>query len=72
MADEGDLSQEAYDAFVAERIRAFLQSTSEQPHTAKNRRPRVCRSCGLSIPEARRKALPGCLYCRDCAEELFG
>lgn len=29
-----------------------------------------CDLCGESIPEARKKALPGVRYCRDCQEEL--
>lgn len=27
-----------------------------------------CEECGESIPEARRKALPGCRTCVDCQE----
>jgi len=27
-----------------------------------------CLECGKKIPEARRKAVPGCSRCRDCAE----
>jgi phage/conjugal plasmid C-4 type zinc finger TraR family protein len=25
-----------------------------------------CESCGIDIPEARRRAVPGCRYCVDC------
>ena len=28
-----------------------------------------CAECGLPIPEARRKAVPGVKLCRDCQEE---
>lgn len=28
-----------------------------------------CLDCEEPIPEARRKAVPGCQYCIDCAEE---
>ncbi|MEC5341109.1 DksA/TraR family C4-type zinc finger protein [Brenneria populi] len=29
-----------------------------------------CDECGATIPEARRKALPGVRYCIDCQEKL--
>lgn len=29
----------------------------------------ICMACGEEIPEARRKALPGCCLCFDCQEE---
>ncbi len=29
-----------------------------------------CDECGESIPESRKKALPGVRLCRDCQEEL--
>jgi phage/conjugal plasmid C-4 type zinc finger TraR family protein len=30
----------------------------------------VCRECGEPIPEARRLAVPGCVHCVHCAEQL--
>jgi phage/conjugal plasmid C-4 type zinc finger TraR family protein len=29
-----------------------------------------CEECGISIPEARRQAMPGVRYCVDCQSEL--
>lgn len=29
-----------------------------------------CEECGDPIPEARRKASPGCVYCVECQREL--
>lgn len=29
-----------------------------------------CAACGEEIPDARKRALPGVRYCRDCQEEL--
>ena len=29
-----------------------------------------CEGCGVSIPEARRKAYPGCTMCVSCLSEL--
>lgn len=31
-----------------------------------------CLDCGEPIPEARRKAVAGCLYCIDCQSEHDG
>lgn len=28
-----------------------------------------CQACDVEIPEARRKAVPGCPFCVDCQEE---
>ena len=33
--------------------------------------PLFCEECGELIPETRRRALPGTLYCRECAEHLY-
>ena len=29
-----------------------------------------CTDCGAEIPEPRRKAVPGCVLCRDCQAEM--
>lgn len=34
--------------------------------TATGESARICRCCGRSIPEARRRAMPGCVLCVDC------
>ena len=32
----------------------------------------ICESCGEEIPEARRKAVPGCRLCVSCQEKETG
>lgn len=35
-----------------------------------NPQPLFCEGCGFPIPEARRKAVPGCMRCIDCQTEF--
>ena len=31
-----------------------------------------CHACGEDIPQARRRAVPGCCLCVDCQEQMEG
>jgi phage/conjugal plasmid C-4 type zinc finger TraR family protein len=39
-------------------------------HQGNGREVLDCEECGDPIPERRRKASPGCVYCVDCQQEL--
>ncbi len=60
------------DGAVQEQIDATVESGVE---LAKSRLPdgeslTHCEECGVAIPEARRKAMPGVRYCVKCQSEL--
>ncbi len=60
------------DGAVQEQIDATVQSGVQ---LAKSRLPNGeslthCEECGVAIPEARRKAMPGVRYCIRCQSEL--
>jgi phage/conjugal plasmid C-4 type zinc finger TraR family protein len=62
----------ARDGAVQEQIDATVESGVQ---LAKSRLPEGeslshCEECGVAIPEARRKALPGVRYCVGCQSEL--
>lgn len=65
MADQFDRAQDL-DAYY--RQQALESQRKKMP--AGSASAVRCLECGGEIPEARRKALPGCIRCRDC-EELF-
>ena len=60
------------DGAVQEQIDATVESAVE---LARSRLPdgessTDCEECGVAIPEARRKAIPGVRYCVRCQSEL--
>ena len=60
------------DGAVQEQIDATVDSTVQ---LARSRLPdgeslTHCEECGIEIPEARRKAMPGVRYCVKCQSEL--
>ena len=60
------------DGAVQEQIDATVESGVQ---LAKSRLPdgeslTHCEECGVAIPEARRKAMPGVRYCVGCQSEL--
>lgn len=60
--------------------RAQLSENHHRRHALNNARSAVCGSaavsllncigCGDEIPEVRRKAVPGCIRCVSCQQEL--
>lgn len=61
----------AGDNAVSDQIRDSLNDEIRRARAAlpKGESALFCGECGESIPEARRKALPGVRLCRDCQEE---
>ncbi len=60
------------DGAIQEQIDATVESAVE---LARSRLPdgeslTHCEECGVAIPEARRKAIPGVRYCVGCQSEL--
>jgi phage/conjugal plasmid C-4 type zinc finger TraR family protein len=60
------------DGAVQEQIDATVESAVQ---LARSRLPdgeslTHCEECGIAIPEARRKAMPGVRYCLRCQSEL--
>ncbi len=67
MADEIDIAQ-ANDEFfrdtaLAEHFRRGMRNTGREAVGE-------CVECGAEIPEARRKAVPGCRLCVQCQEQF--
>jgi phage/conjugal plasmid C-4 type zinc finger TraR family protein len=61
----------ARDGAVQEQIDASVEDAVER---ARSRLPRGeslkhCEECGVAIPEARRKAVPGVRLCVDCQQQ---
>lgn len=63
MPDEIDQAQAINEDFQAAALR--LQQHNREPA---NYTGTDCVDCEEEIPEARRKAMPGCLRCIDCQE----
>lgn len=65
MSDFCDDSQLAEALFLAEALsaRQAPRAASAAPSLA------VCAACGRDIPEARRRAVPGCTRCAACQAE---
>jgi phage/conjugal plasmid C-4 type zinc finger TraR family protein len=60
MADEADLAQI--------EIEYLLDRTLSQVHRPAGQSAHACIDCGAPIPEARRRAVSGCVRCVDCQE----
>ena len=58
--DEIDMAQARMEQELAERIRSRVRYEGESLHK--------CVNCGEPIPEARRRAVPGCMLCVACQE----
>ncbi|MEQ8801997.1 DksA/TraR family C4-type zinc finger protein [Haliea sp.] len=62
------------DGAVQDQIDASLQEAVERARQrlVSGDSAKVCAECGLAIPEARRKAIPGVQLCINCQSELEG
>ena len=62
------MSDVADEAMIRERL--YLRVALANATTRCNAQPSAlfCEECGGPIPEARRRAVPGCRLCRDCQE----
>ena len=63
MPDEIDRAQEANDLFQSDALAAH-QRRAQQARPGQGLDE--CVDCGEPIPEARRRAVPGCQRCIDC------
>ncbi len=66
MADEADIANDYIDSEVSRALGRIRQGTIGKP-LAITAGSNVCRDCGESIPEARRKL--GFQLCIECAQE---
>jgi phage/conjugal plasmid C-4 type zinc finger TraR family protein len=64
VADDIDMAQEAYERFLNTALAGRL---NHQPATESLTH---CTECEEEIPEARRKASPGCTRCVKCQESF--
>lgn len=60
--DDGDRAQDYQQRLNQEALAGRLQ----QPFRGES--ARECGDCGKPIPEARRKAVPGCMFCVYCQQ----
>ncbi|PWC11531.1 DksA/TraR family C4-type zinc finger protein [Brenneria corticis] len=62
----------ANDGAVQDQIDATVDDAVARARSRLNNgeSARYCDECGVQIPEARRKALPGVRYCIQCQEEI--
>jgi len=60
--DEADHAQVMNDRYLKAGIAAVLD------HAVTGESLGECQDCGIEIPEARRKAVPGCTRCVPCQE----
>jgi phage/conjugal plasmid C-4 type zinc finger TraR family protein len=60
------------DGAVQEQIDATVEAAVQlaRSRLPEGESPPYCEECGVAIPEARRKALPGVRYCVKCQSEL--
>ena len=65
--DEADYAAEAQHAFVEAAIAAVVARAFSGADPG-GRPSTICSSCGEPIPASRRRALPGCRHCIDCAQ----
>ena len=63
MADQFDRAQDL-DTYYREQALSLHRRQAPKGTDSARR----CLECGEEIPEARRRAQPGCIRCRDCAE----
>jgi phage/conjugal plasmid C-4 type zinc finger TraR family protein len=62
MPDAADQAQES-EAVFFKVLMAERQNSAPRGESAE-----TCAECGKTIPETRRKAVPGCQLCRSCQE----
>ncbi|NDY41256.1 TraR/DksA family transcriptional regulator [Dissulfurirhabdus thermomarina] len=65
MADPADLAQREVEAHLAASMALHRAATAGGGAVS----ALECVDCGRPIPEARRRAVPGCQRCRECQEE---
>lgn len=61
--DEADLAQRSEQMYLRLAMDDFRLRQSK----ISNQKSTICAECGEEIPEARRKAMPGCRLCIVCA-----
>lgn len=66
--DDVDRAQEINEAHLADSLAAY-RAAGNRLSTQRAARS-TCIDCDEDIPEARRKAMPGCTRCVDCQEML--
>ncbi len=64
MSDEMDRAQEINEQFQTAVLDAHHRNRPHGPAAI------YCEDCGEQIPEARRRAAPGCKRCIDCQSDL--
>ena len=64
--DDVDRAQEINEAHLAEALALRLRSGTRRSLSEVE----VCIDCDEPIPDARRKAVPGCCRCIDCQAEF--
>lgn len=73
--DDMDRVQECCEQYLDDALAAHYRRTTIPPpnpllnkegERKQSERGEVCEDCGEPIPEARRKAMPGCRRCIDC------
>lgn len=67
MADEADRAQAQVDAFLADSLAAVKRVPAPPPVLVDG--VSYCNDCGLEIPAARVKAMPGVGLCKPCQED---
>ena len=65
VSDEADIASREEEAFRNEALRRARRNV--QPHV---RARKYCEDCGMPIPKARRRAVPGAHRCTDCQATL--
>jgi phage/conjugal plasmid C-4 type zinc finger TraR family protein len=63
VAGQFDIAQELDARYLRQALEVQRRKTMQREATCT-----VCIDCGEDIPEARRKAQPGCERCIDCAQ----
>ena len=64
MADFADLASNASEGYLADALAKRARARMSAPAKSATE----CEDCGDEIPEARRKAVPGCTRCRECQD----
>jgi phage/conjugal plasmid C-4 type zinc finger TraR family protein len=67
MADFADIAATCEANFRADALAA---RTASAAHGGSDLSATECEECGEPIPEARRRAVPGCTRCTECQKEF--
>lgn len=69
MADNVDIAGEYLERLEVEREKIREAERRQRAEAAARGSAAECGECGDAIPQARRKAQPGCRFCVDCQSE---